>query len=113
MKRIIYTLIFLLLTTSMQALQDASVQQQEMQDSVTQDSVTQDTETQDTETQDSAATAAVQEKERPLVYVFDIKEMIAAPVWRTAQMAFSEADSLGADLVIIDMNTYGGEVSAA
>ena len=53
------------------------------------------------------------EPEKPLVYVFDIKEMIAAPVWRTTKMAFSEADSLDADLVIIDMNTYGGEVAAA
>jgi len=48
-----------------------------------------------------------------LVYVFDIKEMIAAPVWRTTKLAFAEADSLDADLVIIDMNTYGGEVGAA
>ncbi|MDF1570513.1 MAG: NfeD family protein [Bacteroidales bacterium] len=54
-----------------------------------------------------------EEKEQPLVYVFDIKEMIAAPIWRTTKLAFAEADSLDADLVIIDMNTYGGEVGAA
>ncbi len=48
-----------------------------------------------------------------IVYVFDIKEMIAAPIWRTTKRAFAEADSLNAEMVIIDMNTYGGEVSAA
>ena len=39
--------------------------------------------------------------------------MIAAPVWRTTKLAFEEAEELGAELIIIDMNTYGGEVSAA
>lgn len=53
------------------------------------------------------------EDSKPIVYTFDIKEMIAAPVWRTTKLAFEEAEALGAELVIIDMNTYGGEVSAA
>ncbi len=121
MSRIIYTLLLLFITAGMQARQDNSGQQ-DLQDSVTQNPgmplpVEQDPgiqdPAQDTESQDSDSTATIKEKEQPLVYVFDIKEMIAAPVWRTTQMAFSEADSLGADLVIIDMNTYGGEVSAA
>ncbi len=48
-----------------------------------------------------------------LVYTFSIKENIAAPAWRITQEAFEEALSLGADLVILQLNTYGGEVSAA
>ena len=50
---------------------------------------------------------------KPVVYTYDIAENIAAPIWRTTKMAFKEADSLGAELMIIRMNTYGGEVSAA
>ena len=48
-----------------------------------------------------------------LVYTFDIMDMIAAPTWRITQEAFEEAYALGADLVILHLNTYGGEVSAA
>jgi membrane-bound serine protease (ClpP class) len=53
------------------------------------------------------------EESKTIVYTFDIKEMIAAPVWRTTKLAFEEAEALDAELIIIDMNTYGGEVSAA
>jgi membrane-bound serine protease (ClpP class) len=48
-----------------------------------------------------------------LVYTFAIKDNIAAPTWRITQEAFEEARSLGADVVILHLNTYGGEVSAA
>jgi membrane-bound serine protease (ClpP class) len=48
-----------------------------------------------------------------LVYTFAIKENIAAPAWRTTQEALEEAAELGADVMILHMNTYGGEVSAA
>jgi membrane-bound serine protease (ClpP class) len=48
-----------------------------------------------------------------LVYTFAIKENIAAPAWRTTQEAFEEAEQLNADLIILHLNTYGGEVSAA
>ena len=48
-----------------------------------------------------------------LVYTFSIKDMIAAPTWRTTQEALEEANALGADVVILQLNTYGGEVSAA
>ncbi|MBN2697557.1 MAG: nodulation protein NfeD [Bacteroidales bacterium] len=51
--------------------------------------------------------------EKPVIYTFDMKENIAAPIWRTTKEAFSEADTLGAALVIIQMNTYGGEVVSA
>jgi membrane-bound serine protease (ClpP class) len=48
-----------------------------------------------------------------LVYKFDIKKEIAAPVWRTTQKSFDEAASLGADYILIHMNTYGGQVNFA
>ncbi len=47
------------------------------------------------------------------VYKFDIKEEIAPPVQRKTHDAFEEARSIGADLVIIHMNTYGGMLDAA
>lgn len=50
---------------------------------------------------------------KTLIYTYDIKEMIAAPIWRTTKLAFEEAYEMGADLMLIDMNTYGGEVGAA
>lgn len=52
-------------------------------------------------------------KDKTLIYSFEIKENIAAPIWRTTKLAMEEAEGLGADMVLIDMNTYGGEVSAA
>ncbi len=52
-------------------------------------------------------------EKKTVIYTFEIRENIAAPVWRTTQQALEEAEEMGADLVLIDMNTYGGEVSAA
>ena len=48
-----------------------------------------------------------------LVYSFSIMDMIAAPTWRITQEAMEEATELGADVIILHLNTYGGEVSAA
>lgn len=48
-----------------------------------------------------------------LVYKFSIREQIAHPVWRITQKSFKEAHDLGADLIIIHMNTYGGMVDFA
>ncbi len=48
-----------------------------------------------------------------LVYTFAIKDNIAAPTWRITQEALKEALELDADVVILHLNTYGGEVSAA
>ncbi len=48
-----------------------------------------------------------------LVYTFAIKDNIAAPTWRITQEALEEAIELDADVVILHLNTYGGEVSAA
>ena len=52
-------------------------------------------------------------QDEKLVYQFDIKEEIAAPIWRKVQLAMDEAHDLGADAIVINMNTYGGEVDAA
>ena len=50
---------------------------------------------------------------KTLIYTFAIKDNIAAPTWRITQLAFEEALALEADAVILHLNTYGGEVSAA
>jgi membrane-bound serine protease (ClpP class) len=47
------------------------------------------------------------------IYIFNIKENIAAPVLRRTQKAFAQADSIGADVILIHMNTYGGQVDVA
>lgn len=47
------------------------------------------------------------------VYVFEIKDEIAEPVWRTTKLAFEEARAQNADLIFIKMNTYGGAVNVA
>jgi len=48
-----------------------------------------------------------------LVYKFDIKEQIAPPIWRVTKKSLDEAESIGADWIIIHMNTYGGMLDAA
>jgi membrane-bound serine protease (ClpP class) len=48
-----------------------------------------------------------------LVYVFEIDEEIAPPVVRRMGKAFEQAKNLKADLIIIQMNTYGGLVVSA
>lgn len=48
-----------------------------------------------------------------LIYTYAIMDNIAAPTWRTTQEALEEALALDADVVILHLNTYGGEVSAA
>ncbi len=47
------------------------------------------------------------------VYIFEINDMIAKPAWRTTQKAFEEAENMGAKLIIIKLNTYGGAVDMA
>ncbi len=47
---------------------------------------------------------------KKLVYKLNIKDNIMPGTWRNTQHAFAEADSLGADLMLIHMNTYGGTV---
>ncbi|MCB0397215.1 MAG: nodulation protein NfeD [Flavobacteriales bacterium] len=56
------------------------------------------------------AVSAQDQKTTKLVYQFDIKEMIAPAMWRQTKLAFEEAEKLGADIILIHMNTYGGMV---
>lgn len=65
-------------------------------------------------TNDSIAALAEPSGEKNMkVFVFEIKDMIAPPVWRNTQKAFEKARELEADLILIHMNTYGGMVDAA
>lgn len=47
------------------------------------------------------------------IYTFDIKENIAPPVWHVTKKALQTARDTAADLVIIQMNTYGGMLESA
>ncbi len=49
-----------------------------------------------------------QNKNEKLVYKLNIKQDITKATWRQTQQAFEAADSLGADVFLIHMNTYGG-----
>jgi membrane-bound serine protease (ClpP class) len=51
-----------------------------------------------------------QESGEKLIYKLNIKEEITKATWRQTQQAFDAADSLGADVFLIHMNTYGGTV---
>ncbi len=51
-----------------------------------------------------------QEENKKLVYKLNIKQEITKATWRQTQQAFEAADSLGADVFLIHMNTYGGTV---
>ena len=48
-----------------------------------------------------------------IVYVFDIKEEIAPPIWHKAKKAFDHAKEIDAAAIIIHMNTYGGMLETA
>ncbi len=51
-----------------------------------------------------------QETDKKLVYKLNIKQEITKATWRQTSQAFAAADSLGADVFLIHMNTYGGTV---
>jgi len=48
-----------------------------------------------------------------LVYKYEMKEQIAPAIWRITKKSFEEAARIGADYIIIHMNTYGGLLDAA
>ncbi len=50
---------------------------------------------------------------KQLVYQFNIHQDIGPAIWRQTQQAFDEANELKADIIIINMNTYGGLVNDA
>lgn len=47
------------------------------------------------------------------VFRFSIEEEIAAPAAKLTEMALEESKAWGADLVLVEMDTYGGAVDAA
>jgi membrane-bound serine protease (ClpP class) len=51
--------------------------------------------------------------DRTLVYMFDMKTEVGPALWRRTQQSFGEARELGADYILIHMNTYGGMVQVA
>lgn len=57
-----------------------------------------------------AVNTTAQDKKEKLVYKLNIKQEITKATWRQTQQAFEAADSLGADVFLIHMNTYGGTV---
>ncbi len=58
----------------------------------------------------AALAGSSQTNNKKLVYKLNIKQEITKAAWRQTQQAFEEADSLGADVFLIHMNTYGGTV---
>ena len=50
---------------------------------------------------------------KKLIYKFDIKKEIAPPVWRSTKMALEEAVEKQADIILIEMSTYGGMLESA
>ena len=58
----------------------------------------------------SALLAFGAENDKKLVYKLNIKKQIAPAILRQTQQAFKAADTLGADVFLIHMNTYGGTV---
>lgn len=47
------------------------------------------------------------------VYTFTIADEIAPPTWRLTKKAFAEATTAKADLIVLQLNTYGGMLDAA
>jgi membrane-bound serine protease (ClpP class) len=57
--------------------------------------------------------AQAQENKTKTIYRFQIKDQIAPPVQRLTKNALSQAHEMKADVIFIEMNTYGGLVDAA
>ncbi|MCD6333614.1 MAG: nodulation protein NfeD [Bacteroidales bacterium] len=47
------------------------------------------------------------------VFQFDMNQQVDKALWRITQVAFNAAESWGADVILIRMNTYGGLVNMA
>jgi len=54
--------------------------------------------------------ANARDESEKLVYKLNIKQEITKATWRQTKQAFEAADTLGADVFLIHMNTYGGTV---
>ncbi|GAF04417.1 NfeD family protein [Saccharicrinis fermentans] len=49
-------------------------------------------------------------QDQAIVYKFDIKREIGSTSWIYAQFAFEEANKVNADVILLHLNTYGGQV---
>ena len=47
------------------------------------------------------------------IYRFELQDEVAPPLWRKVQLAFAEAQDQNADLILLRLNTYGGQVDLA
>lgn len=54
-----------------------------------------------------------QETGKVSVYAFEMKQEIGPAAWRLTQKAFAEAEKQNADVILIQMNTYGGMLDYA
>jgi membrane-bound serine protease (ClpP class) len=48
-----------------------------------------------------------------IIFKYEMTEQIAPAIWRITKKSFEEAKMIGADYIIIHMNTYGGLLDAA
>jgi len=48
-----------------------------------------------------------------IVFKYEMTEQIAPAIWRITKKSFEEAKKIGADYILIHMNTYGGLLDAA
>ncbi len=53
------------------------------------------------------------QEKQPEVYTFQLKEDIGPSAWRFTKKAFDEAEQAGVAIMLIEMNTYGGQVNFA
>lgn len=61
----------------------------------------------------AAALSGFAAADSTLVYVYPIRETIQPSVVRLTDKCFRQAEEMGADYIVIDMNTYGGVVESA
>ncbi len=61
----------------------------------------------------AASLPAFASADSALVYVYPIRETIQPSVVRLTDKCFRQAEEMGADYIVIDMNTYGGVVESA
>lgn len=59
------------------------------------------------------AQGAWAQEAKPTVYKFSIRDDINATSWRNTKQAYLKASERGADVMLIDMNTFGGLVNFA
>lgn len=54
--------------------------------------------------------AALSVENKTIVYKVDVKDEIGPEIWRLVRKSFDRAGAVGAEYIVIDMNTYGGMV---